>query len=79
MIQFLPEMRNGRPDEFDVMVVRDGIWQRYGTYESRQKASEALDSLDRHKYKAAGIKPQISSLRPFQTHPLEEIWNDCYR
>ena len=62
-----------RADEFDVMVVRDGVWQRHGTYRSRQEASEAVDAIDRSKYPHVGIMPQISYFRPFYAYPLEEV------
>lgn len=65
-----------RPDEFEVMVVRsDGCtWETYGTYETRSEAMETAEGLDRGIYRMIGIKPQISALRPFQTHANQVIW-----
>ena len=63
------------PDEFEVMVVRadDCIWQTYGVYKTRSEALEATKALDTSKYRLAAIKPQVSALRPFQTHAMQEV------
>ena len=63
------------PDEFEVMVVRadDCIWQTYGVYKTRSEALEATKELDPSKYRLAAIKPQVSALRPFQTHAMQEV------
>lgn len=69
------ETEAGNPDEFEVMVVAvDGyVWQTYGIYQTRREAAEAVKSLDPSKYSNAGIKPQISAYRPFQTHAIQEV------
>lgn len=68
-------VRMDKPDEFEVMVVRadDCIWQTYGVYKTRSEALGATKALDPNKYRLAAIKPQISALRPFQTHAMQEV------
>lgn len=70
----LPDLVTEQPDEFDVMAVTDGIWKYLGTYESRIEAmDEALRLLQRKEYKKVAIMPQISYMRPFQTHVMTEV------
>lgn len=75
-MQVLCDMVGERPDEYDLMAVRtDGrVWERLGTYGTRQEAEDEAFSLDRARYRAAAIKPQISHCRPFQTHAMYELW-----
>lgn len=61
-----------RADEFDLMVVRDGVWICHGTYQSRSDALEAAECVDRRGYTKVGIMPRVSYLKPFYTHPIEE-------
>ena len=63
------------PDEFEVMVIEanDCRWQTYGIYKTRLEAAEAVKSLNPTKYRKAGVKPQISAYRPFQTHVMQEV------
>lgn len=64
-----------RPDEFEVMVVRANgcVWETYGIFQTRSEALEATKNLDPSKYRKAGVKPQISAYRPFQTHEMQEV------
>lgn len=64
------------PDEFDVMVVAAGgwAWEKYGTYGTRNDAMRAVDDMDKARYRMAAIKPQVSELRPFQTHEMFRVW-----
>lgn len=75
-MDFLFDMFPVDADEFYVMAVRnDGCtWEHYGTYETKLDAMEAVDAMDKSKYRLIGIQPQRRELLPFQTHPCYHVY-----
>ncbi len=70
----LSDLVTDHPDEFDVMVVRDGTWICAETLESLSEALFAAKRLlGRDGYERVAVQPQIGYMRPFQTHEMVEV------
>lgn len=65
-------------DEYIVRVVhKNGCqWVEYAKFPTRLEACEFFDGMNKDDFRVIGIQPQNSDMYPFQTHPMQIVYEE---